>query len=154
MVDDAVQNTLANVFRSLDTFDQRVPLSAWAVCLAKNVCADFLRAWQRRTIFSSAELGLDHPHDLDRGNHLPSLDDAIVAREDVRHILRRVAALDKTDQLVASLVLMGGSSAQAAADCTGLSAGAIRVRAFRIRSSLRASLRTRETLPPQHTPKP
>ena len=139
MVDDAVQNTLGNVFRSLDSFDQRVPLSAWAVRLAKNACVDILRSWRRRLVSSFAELGSDEPDEHPRAMRTPSLDDVIGAREELRCVFRRVAAMDDTDRSIAALVLIEGISSREAAERIGLTAVAVRLRAFRIRAALRAA---------------
>jgi RNA polymerase sigma-70 factor (ECF subfamily) len=140
MVDDAVQNTLSNVFRSLDKFDHRVPLTAWAVCLSRNVCKDMLRRWHHRSVFPAAEMGIEkHGHE-ERGNHGPSLDEVVMAREELRHAFQCIASLDETDRRVINLLFMDGCSAADVALRTGLSAGAVRVRAFRIRNVLREEM--------------
>ena len=154
MVDDAVQNTMANLFRSIHSFDPRVPLSAWTVCLAKNVCSNIMRGWRRRTVFSSADLGIDELHQFDSGERSPSLDEAIMAREELRHIARRAAGMEETDRLVINLLLVGGSSGEDVSARTGLSTGAVRVRAFRLRSALRESLDAENTRCPRQPDAP
>ena len=140
MVEDAVQNTLANLFRSLERFDPRVPLGAWAVCLTKNVCANLLRSYRRRTVFSSADLGIDQVQDLETSEGLPSLEDTIIAREDLRHIINCATAMGTTDKLVIDILLVGGGSGEDVSHRAGITAGAARVRACRLRSFLRESL--------------
>ena len=140
MVEDAVQNTLSNVFGALDTFDARVPLSAWTVFIAKNVCANILRSWKRCLVFASSEMGIENLQDVESGEHLPTLDNAIAAREDLRRIMRCIADMDEMDRFLVGLLCLGGGSAAEAADQTGLRPGAVRVRAYRIRAMLRASL--------------
>ena len=137
MVDDAVQNTLAKMFRSLEHFDQRIPLSAWTVCIAKNTCSNILRSWRRRAVFCAAEMGLDDAQDAEHADHSLSLCDTIMAREDLQALFCRIADMAAKDRQIVSLLFMDGCSATDAARTTGMSPGAVRVRAFRIRSALR-----------------
>lgn len=142
MVDEAVQATLAKVFRSLERFDFRIPLSAWAVRLAKNECANILRPWQRRAVFIATDA------DLQDEAAAPgiTLDRRLIARDELRRVFRGLRALPALDQAIASLVLLGGCSSDDAAAQTGLSSGAVRLRVFRIREALRSSLSA--TFPP------
>lgn len=140
MVEDAVQSTLASVFHSLDTFDARVPLSAWAVHIAKNVCSNVLRSWRRRTVFSAAEMDVEHLHEFEYDEAGPSLDAEIMAREELRMVLQCVAQLDAKDRLVVVMLFITDCPAAEVGRRIGLSAGAVRVRACRIRSALREGL--------------
>ena len=137
MVDDAVQNTLAKVFRSLEHFDQRIPLSAWTVCIAKNACSNILRSWRRRAVFCAAEMGLDDAQDVEHGDHSHSLCDTIMAREDLQALFCRIAGMAEKDRQIVSLLFLDGCPAIDVARTMGMTPGAVRVRAFRIRSALR-----------------
>ena len=143
MAEDAVQMTLVKVFRSLDTFDPRVPLSAWAVLIMKNVCSNILRGWRRRSVFSAAEMDCDQLQDLERGDGRPSLDDTLMARDELSAVMRRIGSMGEIDRLLISLLFMAGTSAEDAGRQTGLNAGTVRVRASRIRTALRADLQER-----------
>lgn len=140
MVEDAVQNTLAGIFKSLDTFDARIPLGAWAVHLARNVCSNLLRSWQRRALVLPMEADAANLHDLELGDSRPALDDEIMAREELRMVLHRIAQLEATDRLIVNMLLMGDCPTADVSRATGLSAGAVRVRACRIRAGLREGL--------------
>lgn len=148
MVDDAVQNALTKVFHSLERFDHRVPLTAWAVIVAKNVCADLLRSWQRRAVISSSELGIERLEDYENGDLLPTLGEGIMAREELRNAFHHIATMEETDRKVAELVFMGSCSSGDAARQTGLSPGAIRLRIFRIRRALRDCTRASRGVEP------
>ena len=140
MAEDAVQMTLVKVFRSLESFDSRVPLSAWAVLLMKQVCANLLRGWRRRAVFSTAEMECEQMQDIERGDDRVSLHDTVMAREELRAVLHHIDGLATTDRLLISLMFMSDASAEDMGCHLGLSAGAVRVRACRLRSALRASL--------------
>lgn len=141
MVDDAVQDTLANVFRSIDRFDGRVPLAAWAVRIAKNFCADLIRTSRRRRTACATDVGVEELDEFERGDEHPGLGDIIVAREELRLVLQRFAAMDDADRMIAHLVLFYGCSMEEAASEVGIGAGALRLRVFRIRGELRRDAR-------------
>lgn len=141
MAEDAVQTMWMNLFRSLEAFDGRVPFSAWAVCLLKNVCANVRRSWHRRAgLFPSGTDGGDRLDDRERSSFTPPLGDVLMAREDLRSVIRRIRRLPESDRAIVDVIFMGSGSAQDAAARTGLTPGAVRVRAHRIRAELRAVL--------------
>lgn len=140
MAEDAVQLAWIKLFRSLDTFDGRIPLSAWAVLLTKNECANLLRSWQRRAAISGADVTADQAADPETAGASPCVTDAVIAREDLTCVMHCIATLPELDRLIVRLLFMSNGSADDAAHETGLSAGAVRARVCRIRSALRASV--------------
>lgn len=140
MAEDAVQDTLAGLFKSLDRFDARIPLGAWAVHLARNACSNLLRSWHRRAIALPVEADARSLSDAEDGAGRPTLDEKIMAREELRMVLHLIGRLGATDRLIVNMLLMGDCSAEDAGRATGLSAGAARARACRIRAGLREGL--------------
>lgn len=142
MVDDAVQTAWMKFFRHLDRFDPRIPLSAWAVCVVKSVCSNVIRSWRRRQVFIASDLGADDLGHFQANLSSAPAADTLIAREDLRRIVRRIGKLANTDQLIVSQLFMGDATTHDVAALTGLSTGAIRVRACRIRHALRKELET------------
>jgi RNA polymerase sigma factor (sigma-70 family) len=152
MVEDAVQCALTKVFRSLDNFDPRVPLTAWATCIIKNVCSNMLRSWNRQNVFSSADLGLESLGQVEGQTHLHALDDIVMAREELLFVARCIANMEKRDRDLIHQTSWNESSAEELGRGFGLSAGAVRVRVCRIRSALKDALRRQNSQIKNHSP--
>lgn len=140
MVEDVVQGTLANTFRSIERFDGRVPLRAWVVRLARNLCVDMLRGARRSVVIGLTDAGIESLLESGAADRSADLADTIMAREDLGRVLGQINAMNGMDREIARLVLLEGCPIEEAAAATRLTMGALRSRIFRIRRVLRVSL--------------
>lgn len=138
MAEDAVQTAWMKLFRSLEKFDARVPLSAWAVMIVKGVCSNMLRSLARHPMAAWDEL---NEQDTERAVSSGGGELRLQQRERLRFLLEAVSKLNGTDRLIVTSFLLDGHPPAVVAKRTGLSAGAVRTRACRIRSRLRRSAR-------------
>lgn len=137
MVDDAVQTTLSSLFGTLERFDARVSLAAWATGIARNTCGNILRSWRKRSVLSVGEAGVQDLREMECGGSAVCPAQTVAAREELGRVLARITLMRGTDRVVASLILEGETSPRVVAQQTGLTAGAARVRVHRIRRALR-----------------
>ena len=96
-----------------------------------------MRSWGRRAVIGSSEFGIDELQTFERGDTLPSLHESIIAREELSDLLEKISALTPSDREIATMLFIAGFTSPEVSEHTGLSAGAVRVRAFRIRAILR-----------------
>lgn len=136
MAEDAVQTAWMKLFRSLDSFDPRVPVSAWALMIVNRVCWNLRRGLQRQRMVAwddlpepEIELAVATLPTEERPDH----------REMLRQVMAEVARLSHTDRLIVNSFLLDDQPAAEVARRTGLNVGAVRTRACRLRTRLRCA---------------
>lgn len=135
MAEDAVQTAWMKLFRSIDSFDPRIPVSAWAVMIVKRVCSNMVRGHRRHQAQALDEL-------VDRGVEFitsrPSPGDHTIARERLAGVCAALDGMAEADREIFHHLLIDDQRPSEVARRTGLSTGALRVRMCRLRASLRA----------------
>ena len=126
-LEDVYQETLMALFQARHTYDPSRPLEPWLFAIARNVAADHARHFWAR---ASVEQLTDRMPEVAAGEEPrsdPNLDDAI-------------ARLPEQQRQAFSMLKLEGLSIEQAAVRTGVSAGALRVRAHRAYKALRKLL--------------
>jgi RNA polymerase sigma-70 factor (ECF subfamily) len=122
-LEDVYQETLMTIFEARRTYDPSRPLEPWLFAIARNVAADHARRyWKRATM---EQLTDRMPEGASEGSRSdPNLEDAM-------------ARLPEQQREAFSMLKLEGLSIEQAAQRTGTSVGAIRVRAHRAYKALR-----------------
>jgi len=135
MAEDAVQIAWVKFFGSFDTFDTRIPISAWAVVVIKSVCLNIHRGLNRRPAIALDDL----PYEVsDLMDPSPATDERCVLREKLIEIFQVISLLPAQDQIIMNSLFLEGNPPDEVARLTNLSTGALRVRTSRLRSRLSA----------------
>ncbi len=140
MAEDAVQTAWMKLFRSLESFDPRIPLAAWAVMIVKRVCWNMRRGHQPREAIAFVEI---EQGSLELIDPVLSPSDQSMMREQLAAVFSMSERLPCRDRQIFQHLLTSEGGAPEIARQIGMSTGAVRVRACRIRSALRASLSSR-----------
>ncbi|MCC6356884.1 MAG: RNA polymerase sigma factor [Verrucomicrobiae bacterium] len=142
--EDLAQEVFMKIFSRLDRYEGKVPLEHWVSRIAVTTCIDRLRAQRRRPELRWADLSAREAEVLERGLERsgdPSPDEAVAARDLVRHLLE---TLKPQDRLLLQWMDMEGRSIEEVRARTGWSASAVKVRAFRARRKMRHLLEAME----------
>lgn len=134
MSDDAVQMTWMKFFRSLEAFDPRIPVSAWLTSILKRVCWNMRRSFHRHEGMAHNDL---HLQDFELIAPMPSPREHSMIREKLSGVLTAMEGLRGSDRLIMHALAFSDDSPAEIAQRTGLSAGAVRVRACRLRATMR-----------------
>lgn len=134
MAEDAVQTTWMKFFRSLDTFDPRIPVSAWLTTILKRVCWNVRRSFQRHEGDAHDDF---HTQGLDLIAPVPTPREHSILRERLEGVLTAMDRLEGIDRQISLALVLDDESASEVAQRTGLKVGAVRVRACRLRAALR-----------------
>ena len=134
--EDATQETLLAVVRSLSRFDGRSSFGTWIYRIATNTCLDELRRRRRRPLISSAEPDavvdrLVWPSGGVDAAHSPA--DAAVARIDVDDALAKLGPEFRAAVVLRDLCDM---TYEEIAQVQGVPVGTVRSRIARARASL------------------
>lgn len=129
--EDVMQNILLSIHRARHTFDAARPFGPWLGAIARNAVTDALRARTRR---ASREVPLEEPDQL--AAPAPVETDAPLSPE----LLRALAALPIKQREAVKLLHLDELSVAEAAVRAGTTPGALRVRAHRGYTVLRALL--------------
>ena len=138
MAEDAVQTAWMKFFRSLDSFDRRIPVSAWAVVIVKRVCSNMLRTLSRQRFIAFDDVA---EAEFEVAVATPLSEDQQDQRELLKQVMKTLSSLSLTDRVIVNCLLLDDIPASEVARRTGLNAGAVRTRACRIRSHLRGAKR-------------
>jgi len=94
MAEDAVQTAWMKFFPSMESFDPRIPLTAWAVMIVKRVCSNMRRGHLR-----CGELALDDSvdHGVEFVAPIPSPSESYVSRERLNGVLKAIEELPERD---------------------------------------------------------
>ncbi len=138
-VEDIVQEVFLKAFQRLRTYRGEAPFEHWLMRLAVRVCFDFLRAHQRSRETSFTELDAGETGWLESAAAAPvnDQDHADAARELVGRLLE---LLSPQARLVITLLEIEGRSVKEISRLTGWSIPCVKIRAFRARAELKASL--------------
>ncbi|MDO9556736.1 MAG: RNA polymerase sigma factor [Coriobacteriia bacterium] len=123
--EDATQEVLLKVFRSLATFDHRSSFSTWLYRVTRNVCLDMLRRGARQ------------PLPVDPVDLVPApvsdFADSVANRTAVEQAMR---ALSPEDRAALDAVTLFDLSYEQAAEALGIPQGTVKSRVFRARRVL------------------
>jgi RNA polymerase sigma-70 factor (ECF subfamily) len=150
--DDALQETLLRVWRSLDRYEPRAPFGAWLHRIASNVCLTMLARRRRRPEVPVADTGGDAWND--RLLHLQPYPDRLLDELETRETveLAFVTALQLLPPKQRAVLILRDVldwSAQETADALGDSVAAVNSALQRARAGL---ARARGLGAPQHLP--
>ena len=129
---DLLQDIHVALWRSLATFDARCSLRTWVYRVAHNVGASHI---VRRRAHLSKLITLD---DLDWPSANPTPEEAVGASQAQRRLMDTVQRLKPPDRQV-MLLYLEDFEASAIAEVTGLSAGAVATRIYRVKALLSAA---------------
>lgn len=137
LAEDAVQDTLTQMLACLHHYRPLRPFAAWLARVASHRCGAQLAAFGRRRVLGHTELGFDSLPELAPSLADPNASAAPGAEEFGDSSQALLARLRETDREIFLLHCVEGCTADEVAQRTGLSAGAVRVRAHRARRTLR-----------------
>ncbi len=135
MAEDAVQTAWMKFFRSLDSFDPRIPVSAWLTTILKRVCWNLRRSFHRNEGQRHDAL---HEQEVELVAPMPTPLEHSMMRERLCGVFVAMDRFEIQDRQILHALVLDEESASDVAQRTGLSAGAVRVRACRMRAALRA----------------
>ena len=131
--EDAVQHTFLAAYRDLCGSDKPIALRAWLYAIARNRCLTVLRARRERPIEDAREPSTEH------------LGAEVARRDDLRALLRDLAALPDDQRAALVLAELGDVSHEDIAQILGCAREKVKALVFQARSSLNASREARET---------
>ena len=126
-LDDVYQETLMAFFQARHTYQPSRPLEPWLFAIARNVAADYMRRNWRRS--SWQELVAEPPDRPELSSYDPPS-----AEPDLAEALSQ---LPPNQREAFSMLKLEGISIEAAAERSGVSTGALKVRAHRAYRTLK-----------------
>ena len=130
---EAVQNAHVRAYRSLRRFRRDAPFRPWLLRIVVNE-AHNVRRWERRHL-RLAKRAAERREPASATAH-----EVVAARDDVETVLAALGQLPESDRLVLALRYFAELPDVEAAELTGTSAGAYRVRLLRARRRLKEVL--------------
>jgi RNA polymerase sigma factor (sigma-70 family) len=130
--EDVVQQSFANAYKAMLANDNEINLKPWLYRIARNGCISVLRARHH-----DAELGDEEPS-------LAGLADQVAQRDQLRRLLRDVAALPADQREALVLAELHGNSHAEVAAIIGCEREKVKSLVFQARSSLISSRQARE----------
>lgn len=150
-VEDIAQEAFLRAFRRIDRFRGEARFGTWLMQIAIHLAIDRARQRRRRP----AEVGLrevsGEPLDAIPADPAPDPAEALVRRSEAGRLERAIAELSDADRLALLLHDQEGMSAEQVGRILKITAGALRVRLFRIRRRLRELLTAGEAREPGHS---
>ncbi len=139
---DVVQETFIRVWQQLGTLRDHAAIMAWICRIARNLCADRLRAEKRRPADAFDELELSKlATALERAGRLPETpEELVVSAEDRQALLALVATLREKHRVVLLLRLVEGMRCVDIATTLGCPIGTVESRLHRARGELAGKL--------------
>lgn len=128
-IDDLVQQVLMNFLSSLDRFKGDSSLRTWLLGIARNVALREIRTTSRRNHYVKK-----YAESVERAQG--NLEERLVARHELDHILHIIDGLDVPFREVWLLREMSGCSARDVADILEVEVATVRTRHFRARKQL------------------
>ena len=129
-MEDLLQETCIEVFRSLGSYRGEAQLTTWADRIAVRVAYRYLRNAPRKGLVPAAAVGLCL---------VSSPEDNALHREGVRRLYAALASLKPQYRIAFVLFTVDGRSLQEVAEVTGTSRIAVKSRVWRARRLLRAA---------------
>ncbi len=133
--DDLVQETFLRMHRARASFAPGASVVPWMYTIARNVLIDHARSSKTRRTEELPEGEANEPVDL-----AADTESAAVAAQAARVVERVLASLPTSQREAFVLLRYEGLSVQAAADVTGATPSAVKLRAFRAYEALRDAL--------------
>lgn len=134
MADDLLQQTLLQIHRKRGTYVAGLPVLPWAFAIARRLYIDECRRRKTDALWSARDLGEDDR----RSPALP--DDEVATRQAARVLEAELARMPGNQRVAFELLRVDGLSQQEAAQALGTTVSAVKLRAFRAYSALRAAL--------------
>jgi RNA polymerase sigma-70 factor (ECF subfamily) len=139
--DDLLQKTLLQIHRKRGTYVAGLAVLPWAYAIARRLCIDEFRRRKTDTLWSARELADDH-----------SLigaapDDEVGYRQLLQLLETELQALPETQRSAFELLRIEGLTHDQAAQVLGTTVNAVKLRAFRAYSAIRAVLGARAAGP-------
>lgn len=134
--EDLVQESFARAYARLDTFDSNYRLSTWLYRVALNACRDHLKSPRRRERPSSGDIGLSSQR-VDPG---PGAHAQLVLVERAQRLRRALVELRPAYREIIVLKDLQEHTYKEISEMTGAPITALKIRAVRARTRLRALL--------------
>jgi len=134
VADDLLQQTLLQIHRKRGTYVAGLPVLPWAFAIARRLYIDECRRRKTDALWSARDVGEDDR----RVSALP--DDEFAAREAARLVEVELARMPGNQRVAFELLKVEGLSHQEAAQALGTTVNAVKLRAFRAYSAIRAVL--------------
>jgi RNA polymerase sigma-70 factor (ECF subfamily) len=129
LIDDLLQDTFLEVFRSLPSFRGESALRTWIDrCAVRVAYAHFARKRRSPALQSVADVEAEDPSAVDRAS----------MREAVRRLYAELDRLEPRQRIAFTLFEVEGRSQREIAELTGASLAAVKVRIWRARHALEA----------------
>ena len=138
--EDLCQMIFIKMFQNLDRYSGAVPLEHWLSRIAINTCLNAIAAEKARPELRRADLSEEQAAVVDNlaaSNPDLGVDQQLAARDLVAHLLER---LRPAERLVIDLLYLQEKNVAEVARVTGWSETLVKVRAFRARRKLQATL--------------
>jgi RNA polymerase sigma-70 factor (ECF subfamily) len=134
VTDDLLQQTLLQIHRRRGTYAAGLPVLPWAFAIARRLLIDELRRRKTDALWSA--------RGVEDGDRLASAlpDDEMEFRETAHLVEAELARIPETQRTAFELLRVDGLSHEEAARVLGTTVSAVKLRAFRAYSALRAAL--------------
>lgn len=136
---DLTQETFVRAWRGLPQFRAQAQFSTWLYRLASNVCIDFLRAQQHRSVVCLSEMG-EEGQTWEMPDPAPGPESSLLRQEHAQQLRRALAQLRPEQRQILTLRAMQGLSYQQIAQVLGLREGTVKSRLARAREQLRVKM--------------
>jgi len=134
IADDLLQQTLLQIHRKRGTYAAGLPVLPWAFAIARRLYIDECRRRKTDALWSARDVGEDDR----RAWSLP--DDEVATREVAELVEAELARMPGNQRVAFELLKVDGLSHQEAAQVLGTTVSAVKLRAFRAYSAIRAVL--------------
>jgi len=134
VADDLLQQTLLQIHRKRGTYVAGLPVLPWAFAIARRLYIDECRRRKTDALWSARAVGEDDR----QASALP--DDEFATREAARLVEAELARMPGNQRVAFELLKVDGLSHQEAAQALGTTVNAVKLRAFRAYSAIRAVL--------------
>ena len=136
--DDLLQQTLLLMHRHRGSYASGLPVLPWAFAIARRLYIDEFRRRRTDALWSARSVADD-----DRvASSFP--DDEVASRETAERVRAALARLPETQRAAFDLLRVEGLSHDQAAQVLGTTVSAVKLRAFRAYSAIRAALDRKE----------
>jgi len=135
IADDLLQLTLLQMHKKRGMYATGLPVLPWAFAIARRLYIDECRRRKTDALWSARDVGEDD------GLAWTRPDDEVASRETVQLIEAELARMPSNQRVAFELLKVDGLSHQDAARLLGTTVSAVKLRAFRAYSAIRAVLR-------------
>jgi RNA polymerase sigma-70 factor, ECF subfamily len=139
-VEELVQDSFVEAFRSLGSYVHRAPFRHWLSRIAVRCCYSYWRSHYRNAEIPMSSLSEESEDWMNRilDAHSQEVYESEVSRLEAAEVLHHaLSRLSPKDRMVVNLVHLDGYSVREAADLMGWTVVALKVRAHRSRTKLR-----------------